>query len=132
MAMRGTIPFILSGALALSGCFFEGSSRRLDDGSLIVDWTVGGSKHPAACQDNAADSIDVVLRDGNDGVVDEFESACDNFALRVQVPPGSYTIDAIMLDRGGYPVTTAVIDHRYVGPGETGASAIDFPLDSFF
>src|SRR5258706_6628029 len=129
--MRRTIGIAISAALSLSGCFFEGSSHRPSFGTLVVDWTVDGSKHPDACRQNGADAIDIVVRTFDGGFVDEFQDPCEDFATSVDLSPGTYTIDAVLLDARGHDLTTAVTDDVNLFSYETTVSAIDFPLDSF-
>ena len=116
-------------ALALSGC---GSGGDSPNGTLVVDWTVAGSKRTAACRDFDADSIDIVVRTSDGYFVDEVSDYCESFALGITLPSDSYTIDAVLLDVAGNELTTPATDRLGVYRYETSVSAIDFPADAFY
>jgi hypothetical protein len=114
-----------------SGCFVGTSDRGLPDGTLVVDWTVDGSKDPTACSDNGADSFDVIITTSDGVTVDDTRANCEDFSLSVSLPPDLYSIDGVLLDAHGHQITTAVRDRVRVRPAESDVSAIDFPADSF-
>lgn len=125
-------PFVaLVAALSTCGCVIVGDDRGLPDGSLVVDWTVKGTKAPRACSDNGAVTLDVIIKTADGIAVTEQQSDCESFDLSVQLPPNVYTIDGVLLDARGNPITTTVRDRLRVRPAEADISAVDFPADSF-
>lgn len=121
----------LPGLLNLAGCFFSSSDGpRL--GTLVIDWTVEGSKDPEACAANAADRIDLVLRSWDGTVLDQFQENCEQFQTAVDLDPGDYEVDAILVDRHGDELTTSARDDVSVYSNRSSVSALDFPVSSFF
>jgi hypothetical protein len=127
-----TRAFALLAALGLFGCAVEADSnpppRRVSTGVLVVDWSISGIQDPAICRQSDADVISVVIDGGG-----EFEDVCESFRTSIELAPGSYNGDAVMLDTSGDARTTAVDlgpfdiygDDELVVP-------IDFPSDSFY
>jgi hypothetical protein len=102
------------------------------EGSMTVDWTVAGTKDPIACEDFAADTLELVIFDAL-GEIARTDSACDDFAVVVDLPEGEYDIDATMLDSDFFPISTTVsVDRLTVLEGLDLPVEIDFPADSFF
>jgi len=121
----------MSAVLSTGGCFFS-TSDHPHLGTLIVDWTVEGSKDPDACIANAVDRVDVVLRTWDGRFVDEFQENCEEFELAVDLDPGDYEVDALLVDRRGAELTTSVQDDVRIYSGRGTVSAVDFPPSSFF
>jgi len=130
---RPLVPVVLLLALGSSGCFFVGDDD--DDfprhGTLLVDWTVEGSHTRAACRETGADAIDIAISTDGGRLVDEFQDPCEAFEVSVDLLPGTYVIDAVLLDPGGADLTTTVSDRVFIDPGALTVSAVDFPTDSF-
>jgi hypothetical protein len=123
----------LVGALGLFGCAVEAGSnppprRVVSTGVLVVDWSISGYQDESYCRQSDADAISVVI-DGEG----EFEEACESFQTSIELAPGTYTGDAVLLDPSGNARTTAVdlglIDIR--GNDEL-VVPIDFPPDAFY
>lgn len=130
---RSLVPCMLWVALGSSGCFFDGGHSdgpRL--GTLLVDWTVEGRHATAACRETGADTVDITISTGRGDVVDEFQELCESFEVSVDLLPGTYLIDAVLLDANGTAITTTVSDRVFIDPGVGTVSAVDFPTDSFF
>ncbi len=127
-------PVVLTSMLVLgsTGCFFGGDDDDLPVyGTLLVDWTVAGSKAPAACRDTGARSISIAISTSRGRLIDELEESCTTLQTAVELVPGSYVVDAVLLDVDGYEITTRVRDRPYVYSAEASVSAFDFPADSF-
>jgi hypothetical protein len=121
---------------ALAGCTVdEGPSRVIvaGDGVLVVDWTIEGAQDSRDCAVMGADSIDVVVSTAAGDVVGDFGGYCEDFAVDIQLPPGSYYGIATLLDAAGRARTTSVDlgDFHIFGDDELHVP-IDFPLDAFF
>jgi hypothetical protein len=118
--------------LALPGCFVGVSSDSPPArGSLLIDWTVDGSKDPAECRQGGADSIDVIVTTSDGGWVGEYQDWCDAFATRISLAPGGYSFNAVLVDARGSQLTTGVTEFVRVYAHDTAVSAIDFPADAF-
>jgi hypothetical protein len=121
---------------ALSGCFVDaggGSGPVLvDSGSLILDWTIDGTKDPDQCDQADASTLDVIVSRSNGAPAGEFQQSCRAFANSVELAPGSYSADAVLLDSTGEARTTSVHVHAFEILGNDELSIpIDFSAGSF-
>jgi len=120
-------------AVLTTGCFFGGNDGYGgSDGTLVVDWTVSGSKARAACRDSGADAISIAISTERGRLVDELQEPCELFEVGIDLRPGTYVVDVVLLDSNGFAITTSVSDLSYVYSAEASVSAFDFPPDSFF
>ncbi len=133
---RAFLPILLASALA-SGCFVDDGPDTVvvsgDSGLLTVTWTVDGTDDPAICGFEGADTIDVFVERSSGGMQASVVDDCEAFVTSVELPRGRYFADALLMDRGGHPITTAV-DLGYFeifGSDELVIDA-DFPSDAFY
>lgn len=125
----------LAAAMALSGCAADNGPDVVvvGDGVLDVDWTIGDATDPRDCGSQGADSIDVVVTTEAGDVVGDFAADCRDFAISIELAPGSYYGDATLLDVNGAARTTPVDLGRFVIYGDDELEVpIDFPFDSFY
>jgi hypothetical protein len=107
-------------------------------GIAVVDWTVGGSRDPAACGSMA---VHVSLTDAAGAFVGEWAQECTAFAATLEATvegtysglvEGTYTGQAVLLDATGNPRTTRVPMAPFVVVGGAAVVvAVDFPTTSF-
>ena len=131
--------FLTLGALALAtacgsngGGFEGGSGEVVSDaqGTLVVDWTVDGTKDPSECQGRAT-TLDVTVGSSN-GDSHEYQADCDAFSTSIDLPAGSYNATAVLIDDAGNDRTTPIdINPFRIHDGETFTAPIDFPAGSF-
>ena len=114
-------------SLGLSGCVIE---HVHDDGLLTVQWSLDDTFDQDACLDYGARTIELVIYDRYDDVVEHFEARCGDFAASIELEDGAYGLDATLLDRSGRAVTTTLELEVDVFEGEETFVDIDFPLDS--
>lgn len=125
-------------SLALSGCVAESTDSRpivvgADTGFLIVDWSISGYQDPALCRQSDADVINIAVETSGGSFVGEFEDACEAFETSVELAPGDYFADALLLDPSGSARTTAVdLGFFEIFGNDELVVPIDFPPDSFF
>lgn len=122
----------------LSGCAVETTDRReavpvVGDGTLTVDWTVDGTTDPTECIQGDADSIDIIVQTVSGRRVGEFEDACGAFETSIDLAPGDYVANAVLLDPRGRERTTQVdmAPFSIFGDDEL-VVPIDFPARSFY
>jgi hypothetical protein len=131
--MRASCAFALS--LALPGCFFGTSdgSPRYREGTVVIDWTIDGSKDPALCDLSDAAFINIALSTSYGEFVGEFEQDCDYFATSIDLYADRYEGDAVLLSPSGRERTTPAFlgSFRLYG-GDELLIPIDFPADSFY
>lgn len=129
--MRSIIPVLVATLFASSGCLFVGDDHPAPHGSLVVDWTIEGSKDPGACADFGADRIDVVVETWDGALVGEYQEDCAAFATSIPLFVGDYRSSAALIDVSGAQLTTDVAERFTIFEAETHVSAVDFPADSF-
>jgi hypothetical protein len=117
--------------LAASGCIFV-SDDDPPRGTLVIDWTVDGTKDPAECRFSDSDQLDVVISTFSGAFVAEYQQDCEAFETSIRLPPGSYVSDAVLLDFAGFDRTTAVTSSVEIFSGDVVVVPIDFPASSFF
>lgn len=120
-------------ALTLPGCFFvaESDDHGSASGTLVIDWTIHGSKDPSLCALGDADSIDIIVDRGD--VSYEAEEVCEAFRTSLRLDSGRYTGLALLLDRAGADRTTEVdLGAFTIYGGDVLTIPIDFPASSFY
>jgi hypothetical protein len=126
----------LAFALLATGCTVQTSSapppRGIDDGTLALDWSISGSKDPSVCSQSGAAAIDIKVYEAAGGFVGEYQQACSAFATSIQLPAGSYTADAVLIDGAGRPRTTTINVNPFTIHGSDQLDIpVDFPPGSF-
>jgi hypothetical protein len=103
-------------------------------GSVVLDWTIDGTKDPARCDASGAVTLQVSLVAAGSAVGGNFAQACAAFATTIDnLEPDNYTGSARLLDSAGNPRTTSVTLAPFdVIGNDTVTVAIDFPASSFF
>lgn len=101
-------------------------------GSLTLQWTLGGRSEPLDCGGLGIDRFQVSLTSAAGAEVDPWQAPCDAFQISIDLPPGAYTGEAVMVDRLDRPVTLNVpIDQVEVVAGRDVVRAVDFPMAAF-
>jgi hypothetical protein len=100
-------------------------------GSLTVQWTLNGRREPIDCNGLGAERIDLTL---NSPLLDEdqWDAPCDAFEFSIDLPPGSYAGEAVLVDRLDRPVTLAVpVEQIDIVAGRNLVKNVDFPVAGF-
>jgi len=120
-------------ALGASSCAVESNSVPVhESGSLVVDWTINGLRDPDQCDQGDAESIDVVVYHSDGAVMAEYQAECRAFLMRIDLPPGYYAADAVLLDASGVERTTVVdLQSFEIFGGDELSIPIEFPASSF-
>jgi hypothetical protein len=123
------------GAL-LSGCIVEtndAAPARVDSGALVLDWTIDGSKNPDQCDQSDSATLDITVTTLSGSPAGEFQESCRAFATTVDLPPGRYNAEAVLLDPAGHDRTTAVQTGPFTIYGNDELSVpVEFPASSFY
>ena len=124
---------LVLGAFALSsGCIFS-TPQSNSPGSVAVDWTINGSIDPNYCTLSSAASLRLTLYDARGASAGSYDSACTNFSMVVDLPPGTYSADALFVDSAGNArTTTANLAPFTVYRNRVTTIPADFPTNSFF
>ncbi|HEY4104104.1 MAG TPA: hypothetical protein VGM44_09440 [Polyangiaceae bacterium] len=104
-----------------------------DSGSLVLDWSIDGTKDPDQCDESGATTIDISVTASDGSPAGEFQQSCRAFATTIDLPPGRYDALAVLLDDSGHDRTTAVDTGGFTIYGDEELSVpVDFPASSFF
>jgi hypothetical protein len=136
--MRNLIMGLCGLALATAcgdggGSFGSGGTTVVTEagGTLVVDWTIDDAKDPGECSQGGTPTLDVTVGSSN-GYSHEYEADCDAFSTSIDLPAGSYTATAVLIDGGGNDRTTPIdINPFRIHDGEVFTAPIDFPAGSF-
>lgn len=125
-------------AFALPACFVETADTGpgpvvVDSGTLVLDWSIDGTKDPDECDQSGARTLDVIVTRADGASAGEFQEGCRAFATSIDLPPGTYSAEAALLDSSGVDRTTAVHIHTFdILGGDELSIPIDFSAGSFY
>ena len=124
----------LLASASLSGCFISADSGPpppASVGTLTFDWTVAGTTDPAACDSFEVDGMDLIVYDDRGAQVTEVTAPCDAFSVSVDLDEGTYSVDAMLTDRGlAGSATETLANLDVIGDTELVAN-VDFPPVAF-
>jgi hypothetical protein len=102
-------------------------------GSLTLQWTLSGRREPLDCGGLGIDRFQVSLTSATSGGdAEPWDAPCDAFQLSIDLPPGTYTGEAVMVDRLDRAVTLNVaVEQVEVVAGKDVTKTIDFPMAAF-
>jgi hypothetical protein len=104
----------------------------VSSGSLVLDWTIDGSKDPEQCDQSASDTIDITVTASDGSPAGEFQQSCRALATTIDLAPGSYSAEVVLLDSSGHDRTTSLHVRSFdILGGDQLSVAIDFDADSF-
>jgi hypothetical protein len=135
--MNYRVLFAIALCAAFPGCLIQADDGGpgpvpVDSGSLVLDWTIDGTKDPDQCDQGAASAIDVSVSNADGSSAGEFQQSCRAFATSIDLPRGSYTADAVLIDSAGQDRTTAVHVRPFdILGGDELSIPIDFSAGSF-
>src|SRR5690242_6682946 len=75
------------------------------DGTMTVDFTIENQKDPGLCADFAIDRLDLLIMDASGAAFTSVSAICEDFAITVQLPEGTYSADATLVDVNGNAVS---------------------------
>lgn len=120
-----------------TACIFVGSETDPpvyyeSTGLLTLDWSIDGYQDPDECDQSDADTLLVSVWTLSGAHVGSFEDSCRAFVTSIELSPGTYEAEAVLLDPFGRDRTTAVlVEFDIYGEDELSIS-IDFPASSFY
>lgn len=101
-------------------------------GSLTVQWTISGRREPLDCGGLGIDRFRVSLTAVGGTATEPWDAPCDAFQTSLDLSPGAYSGEAVMVDRLDRPVTLSLpLDEVEVVAGREALVAIDFPMAAF-
>ncbi|MEO8182683.1 MAG: hypothetical protein ABI895_27940 [Deltaproteobacteria bacterium] len=100
-------------------------------GTLTLHWTISGRRDPSDCGSLGVERFVLSMRSSL-ADEDQSEGPCDAFQISIDLSPGSYEGDAILVDRLDRPVTLPVpLELLDIVAGREVAKSIDFPVAAF-
>jgi hypothetical protein len=100
-------------------------------GTLTLQWTISGRRDPVDCGSLGVERFVLSLR-SSPVDEDQSEAPCDAFQISIDVSPGTYAGDAILVDRFDRPATLAVpLEQLDIVAGREVIKSIDFPVAAF-
>lgn len=102
-------------------------------GTLVVDWTVAGTKLPSACGQFGARTLEISISTVRGLDAGTYAQACEAFATSITLAPDDYVANALLVDGAGNARTTVIAIEPFsiFGRGQL-TIPIDFPVDSFY
>jgi hypothetical protein len=84
------------------------------------------------CRDFGVDALDVVVLAPDGYFITEFQAPCEDFRASIDLFPGSYVIDAVLVDSTDFALTTNVTGRVDIFAYDTTRTILDFPANSFY
>lgn len=126
-----TVVSCLALSAAAAGCVVvarDSPPRPVGVGSLTTYWTIAGSADPDVCLYYGVDRVDVAVYDFADRSVTWAQPYCEDFGVSFDgLLDDRYTLEATLLDVGGFPVSDTVVVDTDVWGGTETIVDIDFP-----
>jgi len=114
--------------LAASACTVTSGGS----GSLTVNWTVASSAASTQCTTYGAQSIVIQLVDSAGSSSGSTTAPCSAFSTTIpDLPSGSYTVNAYMVDSSGQSVTATSTVSAVISANANTTTSIDFPTSAF-
>jgi hypothetical protein len=131
--MKGYLAIACALAFGASSCIVESNDAApVTRGSLVVDWTINGLRDPDQCDQGDAEAISIIVYYADGEELAEYQASCRAFATQIDLSPGDYSADAVLLDDTGAERTTVVNLHSFeIFGGDALDIPIDFPASSF-
>jgi len=123
----------------LPACFIEADNGPgpapvvTGSGSLVLDWSIDGSKNPDRCDQSDSTDLDITVTTESGALVGEFQQSCRAFATTIDLPRGNYSAEAVLIDSAGRDRTTPVQTGTFRIYGDDVLTVpVDFPASSFY
>jgi hypothetical protein len=102
-------------------------------GTLVVQWTITGRRDAMDCSALGAERFDLSMRAASAPTEDEqVEAPCDAFQISMDLSPGFYTGETLLVDRLDRPVTLSLpLEQVEIVAGREVVKSIDFPVGAF-
>ncbi|MEY2931468.1 MAG: hypothetical protein RL033_2217 [Pseudomonadota bacterium] len=101
-------------------------------GSVTLQWTLSGRREALDCGGLGIDRFQVSLTAAGATDAEPWTAPCDAFQISIDLAPGTYTGEAVMVDRLDRPVTMNVpVEQLDVVAGRDIAKSVDFPMAAF-
>lgn len=102
-------------------------------GVVVFAWSLDGAKNPDECDQSDTDALLVSIRTRSGSHIGEFEQYCQVFETSIELEPGTYEAEAVLLAPDGIERTTPI----QIPPFDTFGHEllevpIDFPPSSFY
>jgi hypothetical protein len=135
----------LAVAISVVGCGSETMSSdnaslvgasEADGGSapgwLLLDWSIAGDKHAEQCDLSHSATVAVTVATGSGETQRVYQTTCLAFNATIQLDPGDYRAEAVLLDSAGADVIAPVALQPFeISSGLPVRIPLEFPASSF-
>ena len=103
-------------------------------GLVTIDWSITGDKNPEACDRSDADALLISVWSESGAHIGDFEQYCQVFQTSIELDPGTYKAEAVLIAPDGIERTTPIDLHEFDVSGNDmlDVAPIDFPANSFY
>jgi hypothetical protein len=135
---------VLALAIGVVGCAGEATTSDSaslvgtnDDASsepgwLLLDWSIAGDNHAEQCDLSHSAAIAVTVGTANGEARRVHQATCMAFNATIQLTPGDYIADAVLLDGAGESLTAPVALQPFeISSGLARRVPLEFPLSAF-
>lgn len=132
---------VLPVALALPSCLITTESDdpptragvHESSGVVVFDWSIDGARNPEGCDQSDADALLVSIWTASGAHIGDFEQYCQVFETSIELEPGTYEAEAVLLAPDGIERTTAVAIPSFdIFGNEMPEVPVDFAASSFY
>jgi len=137
---------VLAGVIGVIGCSAEATgsdnaslvSSSDGDGAqapgwLLLDWSIAGDKHAEQCDRSHSATVALTVGAASGQSQSVHQATCLAFNATVQLAPGDYTAEAVLLDGAGGDLTTPVVLQPFeISSGIPLRVPLEFPANAFY
>jgi len=142
----------LSGVVALAigvvGCSAEATTSSSDNASLVgtrdddggsapgwllLDWSIAGDQHAEQCDLSHSATVALTVGAASGESQRVYQATCLAFNATIQLAPGDYTAEAVLLDGAGTGLTEPVVLQPFeISSGLPVRVPLEFPTAAFY
>jgi hypothetical protein len=128
-------------ALAVPACFIAAESEDPpppavvyeSSGTGVFHWSIGGAKNPDDCDQTDAEALLVSIWTEAGAHIGDFEQYCQVFEASIELDPGTYQAEAVLLAPDGIERTTPVqIPSFDILGNDMLEVPLEFPASAFY
>lgn len=103
-------------------------------GLVTIDWSIHGDRNPNECDRGDAEALLISIWSASGAHVGDFEQYCQVFQTSIELEPGTYKAEAVLIAPDGIErTTTADIAPFAISDNDLlDVAPIDFPASSFY
>jgi len=104
-----------------------------DPGWLLLDWSIAGDQHAERCDLSHSATVAVTVGAASGESQRVYQATCLAFNATIQLSPGDYTAEAVLLDGAGADLTAPVVLQPFeISSGLPLRIPLEFPGNAFY